>query len=213
MSMTVRVAGKRSSGVSSLGAAGMGAFAAVWLAIMAVADARSGLEPLELLIAKDAIREKIALYTLLHDGDGVIQDGRTWADALWTVNASFQVVYPGGKRMFGNGETGLEGRETIFRAFGGPPFPEGDVAIRHVLMQPVFDSVTRRTAQTRTVEIVIRGRKLQTLSAGAAEAQSPVDSYIMHDFWKKGDDGEWRKSRSVVYCTVACPQLLPPVVK
>lgn len=196
-----------------LSALAIGLLAGASIAVIAGTNVTMSLQPLEILAAKDAIREKIVLYSLLHDGDGVVQDGRLWADALWTTDASFQVIYPGGKRVFGNGESGLQGRETIFRAFGAALPTEADSAIRHVLLEPVFDSVTARTARTRTVEIVIRGRRLWSSSAEATEVQHPVDSYIMHDSWEKGDDGQWRKSRSLVYCTVACPELLPPAIK
>jgi hypothetical protein len=202
----------RSPVIAVLSALAIGVLAGVWMDVVAGANARRTLQPLEILAAKDAIREKVVLYSLLHDGDGVVQDGRIWADALWTADASFQVIYPGGTRMFGNGENGLQGRESIFRAFGGALPTEADSAIRHVLQEPVFDSITARTARTRTVEIVIRGRKLWSSSAAATEVQRPVDSYIMHDSWEKGDDGQWRKSRSLVYCTVACPDLLPPPI-
>jgi SnoaL-like domain len=199
--------------IASLSAWVIGVLAGTSMAVVVGVNAGVSLQSLEFLSAKDAIREKVALYSLLHDGDGVVQDGRRWADALWTTDASFQVIYPGGKRVLGNGGNGLKGRETIFRAFGGPLPMETDSAIRHVLMEPVFDFVTARTAGTRTAEIVIRGRKLRSSLAAATEVQGPVDSYVMHDTWEKGDDGQWRKSRSMVYCTVACPELLPPAMK
>lgn len=199
--------------IALLSVSTIGLLAGASLVVTARTSVRMSLQPLEILAAKEAIREKIGLYSLLHDGDGVVQDGRLWADALWTTDASFQVIYPGGERMFGNGEVGLQGRETIFRAFGAALALEADSAIRHVLLEPVFDSVTARTARTRTVEIVIRGRRLWSSSAEAAAVQGPIDSYIMHDSWEKGDDEQWRKSRSLVYCTVACPELLAPVTK
>src|ERR1700722_10516713 len=86
----------------------IGLLAGASLAVIARTSVRMSLQPLEILAAKEAIREKIVLYSLLHDGDGVVQDGRLWADALWTTDASFQVIYPDGKRMFGNGESGLQ---------------------------------------------------------------------------------------------------------
>src|ERR1700730_9008481 len=151
----------------------------------------------DMLVAREAIRDKIALYSLLHDGDGAARDGRRWADAIWTTNASFQVIDQGGQRLFGNGEIGIVGRETIFKAFGGC-VPSGvGFALRHVLTNVAFDSLTPDSAETRLVEFNIRGVKSQQAVEGAPVVpQGPVDVYIMHDTWRRESDGEWRKSRS-----------------
>ena len=168
----------------------------------------------DMLVAREAIRDKIALYSLLHDGDGAARDGRRWADAIWTTDASLQVIDQGGQRLFGNGEIGMVGRETILKAFGGG-VPSGvDFALRHVLTNVAFDSLTPDSSETRLVEFNIRGVKSQQAAQGTPVApQGSVDVYIMHDTWRREGDGEWRKSRSVVYCVVSCPQISIPASK
>ena len=191
-------------------AAAVGGITSATLTFEGTARAAEYRPLLQELAAKEAIREQIARYTILHDGDGATRDGRLWADSLWTRDATFQVIYPDGTRKLGNGEIGLQGREAIYRAFAtGRPAPPG-LALRHVLVDTTFDSVRDRTARTRTVEFVIFGKLPVGAPAHAGGAQMTIPAYVTHDTWRKGDDGQWRKSRSVVYCTVSCPDLLPP---
>lgn len=187
---------------------------AAWLFYPGSLSAAPKWGTVDMLVAREAIRDKIALYSLLHDGDGAARDARRWADAIWTTDATFQVIDQGGRRLFGNGEIGMVGRETILGAFGGG-VPSGvDFALRHVLTNVAFDSLTPDSAETRLVEFNIRGVKSQQAAEGTPVApQGPVDVYIMHDTWRRESDGEWRKSRSVVYCVVSCPQISIPASK
>jgi hypothetical protein len=163
------------------------------------------------LVTKDAIREKLLRYSLLHDGDGAGRNGRLWAEAEWTDDATFQVIYPDGTPKLGNGDIGIQGREAIYQTFGELHPPEG-LAVRHVILDPAFDSITGTTASTRTIEIVVQGQSIGNPLPEPTHPQS-ISAYVMHDVWKKSADGEWRKSRSLVYCTVWCPELLPPPTK
>jgi hypothetical protein len=190
----------------------LGGLVAALITLAHNGNAQSSSRVVQNLATKDAIREKLLRYSLLHDGDGAERNGRLWADALWSDNATFQVIYPDGMRKFGNGDVGMQGREAIYQAFGArSPAPAG-LAVRHVILDPAFDSITESTATTRTIELVVHGLPIINPPPSSADPQT-TDAYVMHDTWIKSTDGEWRKSRSLVYCTVSCPELLPPVTR
>lgn len=196
-----------------LNAAGMKALAAIaGLTIIAAPIAAAHASPsvplsvLDALVAKEAIRAKIAQYSLLFDGDGIGRHPDKWAEALWTEDATFQAFGADGQSIIGKADPGFIGRNEILRVFGAPIPPDAKFAARHAFASTTFDEVTADTARTRTIGFVIRGSKAEPAMPGGA--QPPLSTYVYHDTWRKGADGEWRKSKSIVYCSVWCQAAL-----
>lgn len=160
-----------------------------------------------------AISEKLQLYPLLHDGDGQSSDAKAWAEAIFTTDATFQAHWPDGTLLVPSDPRGIVGRANIVRIFGASPTAVDGSIARHFIGTPVFDKLTRSEAQTRTTELVVHGPVLRRLAeSGQAEAASPpVEVYIFHDSWRKGADGQWRKSRMDAYCVMNCRPFSLPI--
>jgi len=82
-------------------------------------QAKARMSPLDILVAKDQIREQLGQYTLLLDGDGLTRDSDKWAEKLFTEDATFQSIGPDGQLL--HGPQGLVGRAEIAKTFGGGP--------------------------------------------------------------------------------------------
>ena len=79
---------------------------------------------IESAIARESIREALARYSMLLDGDGIKPDARKWADQLFTPDAVFVSHYPDCTEQIR-----LEGREAIFKTFGRPGSPRSQAGI------------------------------------------------------------------------------------
>lgn len=149
---------------------------------------------IEAAIARESIREALAQYSMLLDGDGIRPDARSWADKLFTNDAVFISYYPDGAQQIR-----LEGREAIHKTFGRPGSPE--VAARHFMVNTVFDELTATTAKTRTSALIQVSRRDQDCGKkkGILNGGQPVLSAILvyHDTWVL-DDGEWKKKLSIL---------------
>jgi hypothetical protein len=149
---------------------------------------------IESALARESIREALAQYSMLLDGDGINPDARRWADKLFTADAVFLSHYPDGTEQIR-----IEGREAIFKTFGRPGSPE--VASRHFMVNTVFDELTATTAKTRTsalIQVSKRDRECAR-KKGILNGGEPVLSAILvyHDTWLL-DGGEWKKKLSIL---------------
>lgn len=146
---------------------------------------------LDALLAKDAIREQNALYSMFLDGDGVrMKDPKAWSE-IFTASATFQSIGADGAPLLGP-DAGLAGRDVIQKAFAGPP---ADLATagRWFLVNTAFDSLSRDEAYTRTTAFRISG------PSGLGQpkpATAPIE-VVFHDHWRH-DAGGWKKVSSVV---------------
>ena len=149
---------------------------------------------IESALARESIREALANYSMLLDGDGVARDARTWADKLFTPDAVFISHYPDGTEQIR-----IEGREAIYKTFGRPGSPE--VAGRHFMVNTVFDELSLTTAKTRTSALIQVSKRDQDCAKkkGILNGGAPVISAILvyHDTWVL-DGGEWKKKLSVL---------------
>jgi SnoaL-like protein len=149
---------------------------------------------IESAIARESIREALAQYSMLLDGDGVARDARAWADKLFTPDAVFISHYPDGTEQIR-----IEGREAIYKTFGRPGSPE--VAGRHFMVNTVFDELSPTTAKTRTSALIQVSKRDQDCARkkGILNGGQPVISAILvyHDTWVL-DGGEWKKKLSVL---------------
>ena len=149
---------------------------------------------IESAIARESIREALAQYSMLLDGDGINPDARKWADKLFTPDAVFVSHYPDGAEQIR-----IEGREAIFKTFGRPGSPE--VAARHFMVNTVFDELTPTTAKTRTSALIQVSNRDQDCAKkkGILNGGQPVLSAILvyHDSWVL-DGGEWKKKLSIL---------------
>ncbi len=149
---------------------------------------------IESALARESIREALANYSMLLDGDGVARDARTWADKLFTPDAVFISHYPDGTEQIR-----IEGREAIYKTFGRPGSPE--VAGRHFMVNTVFDELSPTTAKTRTSALIQVSKRDQDCARkkGILNGGAPVISAILvyHDTWVR-DGGEWKKKLSIL---------------
>jgi hypothetical protein len=161
--------------------------------------AASAMSPVDRLIAEDAIRQQIVLYSLLADGDGEQpKNTRALADAILAPGFESEVFLPDGTQ-----KGAPVGREEI-RAHVAPADPSNATAGRHFLVSTYFDEVTPATAKTRTtaVQFVI------TKSVKGADCQKPGAegcggqivrsmTFVYHDTWAKTPKG-WMKTHSIL---------------
>jgi hypothetical protein len=150
---------------------------------------------IETVIARESIREALAQYSMLLDGDGVAPNYRKWADDLFTADAVFVLKYPNGVD-----QERYEGREAVFKRFGraGSPASAG----RHFMVNTVFDEVTPTSAKTRTsalIQVSQRDTECEK-KPGGLNGGKPIVSFIIvyHDTWVL-DGGAWKKKLSVLH--------------
>lgn len=193
----------------------------VGLAILAVNEAKpqagAQMSALDILVAKDQIREQLGQYTLLLDGDGLTRDPNKWAEKLFTEDATFQSIGPDGQLL--HGAKGLVGRAEIARTFGGGPprarngaRPPADPArpqmvFRHYPVDVVFDELTPTSAKTRTTTMIMTGPRNYVTPNPPTVNPALV---VYHDTWQKTADG-WKKSNSVLRyttCTGTCASFM-----
>jgi hypothetical protein len=171
--------------------------------LVAHAGPSAGATPLERLLIEDDIRQKIVLYSLYADGDGVggrPRDLRTLADTLMTPDVVSE-SYPanGGAPLI------LNGRDVVAQSHAElDPDRARRVAGRHYLINTVFDSVTPTTAETRTPAVYfdatrnLVGSKCHPAHEGDCGG-TPVRIvlWVYHMSWRKTPQG-WQIARNVL---------------
>lgn len=142
-----------SGGVRRLVAGAIALVAPMWTGTAAAAtDGSAGkLSPIDRLIAKEDIRQQIALYALLADGDGVKpKDPRTLADKMMTADVVTEIYRPGEPtpiRMIGRDAVAGPPRDPA-----APPVVAPSVS-RHYLVETYFEDLTATTAKTITTAV------------------------------------------------------------
>jgi hypothetical protein len=149
---------------------------------------------IESALARENIREALARYSMLLDGDGSTRDPQEWANRLFTSDATFVLHYPDGTEQYR-----IEGRDAIGKTFGRAG--SSKVATRHFMVNTVFDELTATSAKTRTSALIQVSKRDQECARkeGALNGGQPVISAIIvyHDSWVL-EDGEWKKKLSVL---------------
>ena len=153
---------------------------------------------LERLTAEDDIRQRLALYALYIDGDGVHRKSiRALADTLMTPEAVTE-IFPAN----GGPPQRFAGRDEI--AAIPQPRSSNAVAGRHYIVQTSFDKVTPNTAETRSIALhfemsrnVVGPRCVpQTQQCGGRVIQGNMWTY--HMTWRKTADG-WQVAYNALY--------------
>ena len=148
---------------------------------------------IETALARESIREQLAQYSMLLDGDGIRRDPESWAKRLFMPDATFVLHYPDGSEQYR-----IEGSEAIGKTFGRA---SSKTAARHFMVNTVFDELTATTAKTRTSALIqVSRRDLDCAKKeGALNGGQPVLSVLIvyHDTWML-DGGEWKKKLSVL---------------
>ena len=110
------------------------------------------LSPIDRLIAEDEIRQDLALYVLLADGDGIKgKDTRTLADTMMAPDVVTEIYYP-----LARAPVRTIGREAVA---GPAPVPAVVPAAidptvkRHYLVDTYFEDLTANTARTITTAV------------------------------------------------------------
>ena len=163
--------------------------------VQTVAAAEAKLSPIERLVAEDEIRQNLALYALLADGDGIKgKDTRTLADELMTPDVVTEIYYP-----LGHGPVTTIGREAV--AGPAPKPTAGPVAVesvvkRHYLVDTYFEDLTPTTAKTITTSVHfdltpnLVGKDCATRGAGACGGlPARVIMWTYHMSWVKNAAG------------------------
>jgi len=149
---------------------------------------------IESALARESIREALTHYSMLLDGDGAGRDPITWANKLFTPDATFVLHYPDGSEQYR-----IEGRDAIGKTFGRPGSPK--MATRHFMVNTVFDELTPTSARTRTSALIQVSMRDQECGKkeGALNGGQPVLSAIIvyHDSWVL-EGGEWKKRLSIL---------------
>lgn len=157
----------------------------------------------EKLSAQEGIRESLALYTLLLDGDGVHSDGKAWVERIFTNDGIYQSFYPDGTLA-----VRLEGRDAIYQRYGSDPPRDGRMlrrsadtlsVVKHYMIDTVFDEITATGARTRTAALLLTST-VNTSGRACTQCGSVPTKMILvvyHDTWKKTDLG-WQKQLSSI---------------
>jgi hypothetical protein len=163
------------------------------------ARAQAPLSPVDKLVAEDDIRQKLALYGILTDGDGVAgKNIRGLVDQIMTPDVWTDLYYPDGSL-----QVHTVGREAIVTS---TPIPKsmGPIANRHYLIATYFDELTPTTAKTRTTMMwmqVTRNLLGADCAKGGPDACGgrvvSAMTTVYHNDWVKTADG-WRMSRNVI---------------
>lgn len=179
------------------------AFGAAMLAssaAVAQAKAPAALSPVEKLVAEDDIRQKLALYGLLADGDGVAgPDIRALAHQVMTPDVWTDLYYPDGSL-----QVHTVGRDQAISTSTPDLKRLGPIANRHYMVSTYFDEVTPTTAKTRTTTIwlfVTRDLLGADCAKGGPDACGgrvvSAMTTVYHNDWVKTAEG-WRMSRNVI---------------
>lgn len=173
-------------------------FAALTYSVAQTAPAAVLPGTLDRLVTEDAIRQQIALYGLLADGDGKNPASiRQLADKILAPDVVTDMVDAHGKNILHT-----VGREAVVSSTHVRD-TQGPVAIRHNFVSTYFDEVTPTTAKTRSLILFVAltkdGVAPKCLTGGSCESPlKGAGSYIYHDEWRKTADG-WQKSHATIY--------------
>jgi hypothetical protein len=167
------------------------------------AHAATTLSPVDKLIIKDDIRERIALYALLADGDGAggrKRDLRTLAYTLMTPDV-VSIIYT----ARGDPPIELKGRERVAQS---PPEVDPEhaskIAGRHYVVETLFDEVTPTTAKTRTTAVYhdatrntggVDCKKVDEKTCGGVPVRTVL--WVYHMDWRKTPEG-WQIFRNTL---------------
>ena len=151
-----------------------------------------GMAPIDRLVAEDDIRQQLALYALLADGDGISpKDIDTLATKITAPDVVTE-IFPAD----GGPPTHTVGRAAVIgpRPTGTPPPPTN--VSRHYLVDTYFDEITPTTARTRTTSVHFNltknlvGKDCLQRGAGACGGQvNKVTMWTYHMRWVKNADG------------------------
>jgi hypothetical protein len=156
----------------------------------------AALSPIDRLVAEDAIRQQIALYELLADGDGEQpKDIAALADRIMAPAIVNDVYYSNGDL-----KAHSVGRDPVKATRAAPS--ASPVAVKHFLVSTYFDEITPTTAKTRTTAMRVHVTK-NLLGADCQKAGEDACGgrvthlvlFIYHDSWTKTPDG-WEKTQS-----------------
>jgi hypothetical protein len=155
----------------------------------------AGMAPLDVLVAKDAILERWAQYTLLLDGDGIADRAAVWAEDSFTPDFKLKLYDVDSKLVFqANSQDEMrKGPQAALLA-----------SSRHVPITIRYDEITPTTANTRTVVLFVDVAKASV--QGKADGVPGLDipgvpqaaMAVYHDTWRKVD-GKWLKSSTTIY--------------
>lgn len=168
--------------------------------LMAGAPTKSS-PPIEALTTKAEIREALARYVFLLNGDanGEI-DLRIWAEQSFAADTIYQEYFPDGRERLL-----LSGRDAILQHYIGRLDEEKfggsnpHLAQRLYAVNVVFDHLTTNSAQTRTASLQITS----TRNTGdprcplCASEPTKAELIVFHDTWRKLA-GRWVKVKTVL---------------
>jgi len=153
------------------------------------ADAK--LSPIDRLIAEDEIRQDLALYALLADGDGIKgKDTRTLADKMMAPDVVTEIYYPLAKAPLKTlGREAVAGPAPVVPAV---PAPVESTIKRHYLVETYFEDLTATTAKTITT--AVHFNLTRNLVGQGCAAQGPgacggiparITMWVYHMTWAK----------------------------
>jgi len=161
----------------------------------AASAAEPKFSPTDKLVAEEDIRNNLALYALLADGDGIKgKDSRALADKLMAPDVVTELFFPGSKEP-----VRMVGREAVAGPQVVPHTGETTIS-RHYLVETYFESVTPTTAKTITTSVHFRltpnlvGKDCKTgLSGNCGGVPERIIMWIYHMDWVKNASG-WQVS-------------------
>jgi hypothetical protein len=166
------------------------------------AHAAAALTPMERLLAKEEISNKIALYGLLADGDGAggkPRNLRQMADELMTPDVTSEIYLANGSpvKIYKGRDFVAESPPEI------PPDQARQIAGRHYIVETTFDDISATAARTRTTAVYFDATKLTSgpckqIVEGACGGK-PVRTvmWVYHMTWRKTPDG-WQIARNIL---------------
>lgn len=156
------------------------------------------LQGIDRLEAEEYVRDRIASYALLYDGDGLKEDRAAWAATTYWPDAHFILYDQSGVKVLDVG-----GAAAIFQLFGRSGPRPSTSSQRHGLFNVYFEELTQNQVRTKTVEYLVNGVKGPP---APGEQQVALPHYIFHDTWARSsaDPRVWRKTNQTVYCIANC---------
>ena len=141
-----------------------------------------GMSPIDRLIARDEIRQQIALFALLADGDGVRpKDTRALADRIMAPDVVVEIFRPGDLLPIT-----MLGRAAV----AGPPLvapPAEPTVARHYMVETYFEELTSGTARTITTAVHFRLTRASDGIDGGLPTKITMVTY--HMTWRKAAEG------------------------
>jgi len=172
-----------------------------------------GMSPIDVLLVKDAIREKWANYSLLLDGDGTSLHIGEWAELTFTKDMKWVWYDVNGETTGQIGRDDFTNQKPTLIPTPENPHPwttrmpaPGNVqrSAKHLPISIKFDEITPTTAKTRAMVMMfdVPVAKVANRADGAEGVSTPsvpqAAIAIYHDSWRK-EKGVWLKSASILY--------------